>query len=119
MGGWAMPHSRRGAPMGFVDMLIARWRALRRGDVVAIFLLAAFMGLLVIAAVVKHPGFTTTGNLGFGPDGNASTQAKANRSASRSQRPPRESAKSPLTAYGILYRLSCSGLLALASLNLA
>ena len=74
-----MPHSRRGrrrrsdradprVPMGFVDMLIARWHALRRGDVVAIFLLAAFMGLLVIAAVVKLPGFTRTGNLGFGPD---------------------------------------------------
>jgi hypothetical protein len=54
--------------MGFVNMLIARWHALRRGDVVAIFLLAAFMGLLVIAAVVKLPGFTRTGNLGFGPD---------------------------------------------------
>ena len=54
--------------MGFVDTLIARWRTLRRGDVVAIFLLAAFMGALVIAAVVKLPSFTRTGNLGFGPD---------------------------------------------------
>jgi hypothetical protein len=53
--------------MGFVDTLIARWRTLRRGDVVAIFLLAAFMGIAVIAAV-KFPNFNRTGNWRFGPD---------------------------------------------------
>jgi hypothetical protein len=53
--------------MGFVDMLIARWRTLRRGDVVAIFLLAAFVGIAVIA-VVKFPNLSRTGSLRFGPD---------------------------------------------------
>jgi len=51
-------------PMGFVNMLIARWHALGRGDVVAIFLLAAF---LIVAAVV-FVEFPILGNLGFGPE---------------------------------------------------
>jgi hypothetical protein len=53
--------------MSFIDMLIARWRTLRRGDVVAIFLFAAIMGIVAIAAA-KFPNFSRTGNLGFGPD---------------------------------------------------
>jgi hypothetical protein len=53
--------------MGFVKMLIARWRTFRRGDVVAVFLLAAIMGILVIA-VVKFPNFSRMGNRGFGPE---------------------------------------------------
>jgi hypothetical protein len=53
--------------MRSVDMFIARWRTLRRGDVVAIFLLAAFMGIAVIA-VVMFPHLSRTGSLRFGPD---------------------------------------------------
>ena len=53
--------------MGFVDTLIARWRTLRRGDLVAIFLLAAFVGIAVIA-VIKFPNLSRTGSLRFGPD---------------------------------------------------
>jgi hypothetical protein len=49
--------------MGFVDMLIARWHALQRGDVV-IFLVAAF---LIVAAVVFFE-FHVFENWGFGPD---------------------------------------------------
>jgi hypothetical protein len=52
--------------MGFVHMLIARWHTLRRGDVVAIFLLASIMGIAVIL-VVKFPNFPT-GNWRFGPE---------------------------------------------------
>ena len=59
-----MPRSRRGVSMGFADMLIARWHALRRGDVAAIFLLAAF---LIVAAVVSVE-FLVFENRGFGPD---------------------------------------------------
>jgi len=70
--------------MGFVDMVIAKWHALRRGDVVAIFLLAAFLIVLAIVSV----GFPVFGSRGFGPTGNAATRAKAIRSASRSQRRP-------------------------------
>jgi hypothetical protein len=43
---------------------IASWRTLWRGDVVAIFLLAAFVGIPVIT-VVKFPNFGWT-NLGAG-----------------------------------------------------
>jgi len=52
--------------MGFVDMLIARWRTLRRGDVVAIFLLAAFLVIAIVVAV-EFPRFDRTGNWRFGP----------------------------------------------------
>jgi hypothetical protein len=51
---------------------IAGWRSLRRGDVVAIFLLAAIVGIAVIT-VVKFPNFGWTnlgaGALRFGPAG--------------------------------------------------
>jgi hypothetical protein len=50
-------------PMGFVNMLIARWHALGRGDVVAISLLAAFL----VVAAVAFVQFPILGNLGFGP----------------------------------------------------
>ena len=50
--------------MGFVDMLMARWRTLRRGDVVAIFLLAAI--LIVVAVAFVH--FPILGSRGFGQD---------------------------------------------------
>ena len=49
--------------MGFVNMLIARWHALGRGDVVAISLLAAFL----VVAAVAFVQFPILGNLGFGP----------------------------------------------------
>jgi hypothetical protein len=78
--------------MGFIDVLIARWRTLRCGDVAAVFLLAAIVGIVAIA-VVKFPNFSRTGNLGFGPEWDAAIQAEANQSASRSPRPPDESAK--------------------------
>ena len=61
--------------MGFVDMLIARWRTVRRGDVVAIFLLTAFMGIAVVA-VVMFPKLSRTGNLRFGPDWECSRPGK-------------------------------------------
>ena len=61
--------------MGFVDMLIARWRALRRGDVVAIFLLAAILVVLAVA-FVEFPIFGRTGNWGFGPDWECSYPGK-------------------------------------------
>jgi hypothetical protein len=56
-------------------MLIARWPTLRGGDVVAIFLLTAFMGIAVVA-VVEFPNFGRTGNLGFGPDWECSYPGK-------------------------------------------
>jgi len=58
--------------MGFVDMLIAKWHALRRGDVVAIFLLAAFLIILAIVSV----GFPVFGSRGFGPDWECSNPGK-------------------------------------------
>ena len=61
--------------MGFVDMLIARWRALRRGDVVAIFLLAAILVISVVA-FVEFPIFGRAGNWGFGPDWECSYPGK-------------------------------------------
>jgi hypothetical protein len=48
--------------MNFLDMLVARWHALERRDVMAILLLAVFLA----AAAASYVGFT--GNGGFGPD---------------------------------------------------
>jgi hypothetical protein len=61
--------------MGFVDLLIARWRTLRCGDLAAVLLLAAIMGIVAIA-VVKFPNFSRTGNFGFGPDWECSYPGK-------------------------------------------
>jgi len=65
-----MPHSRKGVPI-FVDMLIARWHALRRGDVV-IFLVAAFLIVAVVAVeflFFENQGlFLVFQKQGFGPD---------------------------------------------------
>jgi hypothetical protein len=53
--------------MGFVGMLIARWHALRRGDVVAIFLVAAIF-VIAVVAFVEFPVFDWTGTRRSGPD---------------------------------------------------
>ena len=44
-----MPHFRGGVWPGFVDMLIARWHALGRRDIVAVLLVAAFLAAAVVA----------------------------------------------------------------------
>jgi hypothetical protein len=58
--------------MGFVDMLIAKWHAVRCGDVVAIFLLAAFL----IVASIGSVAFPVFENRGFGPDWECSNPGK-------------------------------------------
>jgi hypothetical protein len=62
--------------MGSISTLMTIWRTLRRGDVAAIFLLAAIITALLAIAVLKVPNFGWTGNWGFGPDWECSYPGK-------------------------------------------
>jgi hypothetical protein len=59
--------------MGFVKMLIVRWRAFQFGDVAAVLLLAAILAMMLVA-FVDLPRLT--GNWGFGPDWECSNPGK-------------------------------------------